>query len=35
MLPEEEVQISSVRAFNRFYTRQLGVLGQRILESPF
>ena len=35
MLPDEEVQISSVRAFNRFYTRQLGVLGQRLLESPF
>lgn len=35
MLPNEEVQISSVRAFNRFYTRQLGVLGQRLLESPF
>src|SRR6202012_1888962 len=26
---------SAVRAFNRFYTRQLGVLGQRLLESPF
>jgi DNA-binding MarR family transcriptional regulator/GNAT superfamily N-acetyltransferase len=35
MLPDEEVQISAVRAFNRFYTRQLGVLGQRLLESPF
>jgi DNA-binding MarR family transcriptional regulator/GNAT superfamily N-acetyltransferase len=32
-LPEHE--IAAVRAFNRFYTRQLGVLGQRLLESPF
>jgi DNA-binding MarR family transcriptional regulator/N-acetylglutamate synthase-like GNAT family acetyltransferase len=31
--PEQE--IAAVRAFNRFYTRQLGVLGQRLLESPF
>jgi DNA-binding MarR family transcriptional regulator len=29
------MRISAVRAFNRFYTRQLGVLGQRLLESPF
>ena len=35
MLSDEEVRISAVRAFNRFYTRQLGVLGQRLLESPF
>lgn len=36
MIPdEEEVRISAVRAFNRFYTRQLGVLGQRLLQSPF
>jgi DNA-binding MarR family transcriptional regulator/GNAT superfamily N-acetyltransferase len=35
MLPDEEFQISAVRAFNRFYTRQLGVLGQRLLQSPF
>ena len=31
MLPDDESQISAVRAFNRFYTRQLGVLGQRLL----
>jgi DNA-binding MarR family transcriptional regulator/GNAT superfamily N-acetyltransferase len=31
----DENRISAVRAFNRFYTRQLGVLGQRLLESPF
>ena len=35
MLPNDEARISAVRAFNRFYTRQLGVLGQRLLESPF
>jgi DNA-binding MarR family transcriptional regulator/N-acetylglutamate synthase-like GNAT family acetyltransferase len=35
MLSDEETRISAVRAFNRFYTRQLGVLGQRLLESPF
>ena len=34
MIPENENHISAVRAFNRFYTRQLGVLGQRLL-GPF
>ena len=34
-MPENESRISAVRAFNRFYTRQLGVLGQKLLESPF
>jgi DNA-binding MarR family transcriptional regulator/GNAT superfamily N-acetyltransferase len=33
--PELEDQISAVRAFNRFYTRKLGVLDQRLLKSPF
>lgn len=28
-------QISAVRAFNRFYTRKLGVLDQHLLKSPF
>ncbi len=28
-------QISAVRAFNRFYTRKLGVLDQLLLKSPF
>jgi DNA-binding MarR family transcriptional regulator/GNAT superfamily N-acetyltransferase len=28
-------QISAVRAFNRFYTRKLGVLDQHFQESPF
>jgi DNA-binding MarR family transcriptional regulator/GNAT superfamily N-acetyltransferase len=27
--------IASVRAFNRFYTRKLGVLDQQLLKSPF
>ena len=35
MLTDHEGRISAVRSFNRFYTRQLGVLGQRLLESPF
>ena len=28
-------QIAAVRAFNRFYTRKLGVLDQQIAKSPF
>src|SRR5580704_2968220 len=28
-------QIAKVRAFNRFYTRKLGVLDQQLLQSPF
>jgi DNA-binding MarR family transcriptional regulator/N-acetylglutamate synthase-like GNAT family acetyltransferase len=28
-------RIAAVRAFNRFYTRQLGVLDQQLLKSPF
>jgi len=30
-----EHRIASVRAFNRFYTRKLGVLGQHLSKSPF
>jgi DNA-binding MarR family transcriptional regulator len=33
--PDCDHQISAVRAFNRFYTRKLGVLGQQLLKSPF
>ena len=28
-------RIAAVRAFNRFYTRKLGVLDQQLLKSPF
>src|ERR1700761_2724175 len=30
-----ERQIAAVRAFNRFYTRKLGVLDQQLLKSPY
>jgi DNA-binding MarR family transcriptional regulator/N-acetylglutamate synthase-like GNAT family acetyltransferase len=30
-----EQRIAAVRAFNRFYTRKLGVLGQHLAKSPF
>jgi DNA-binding MarR family transcriptional regulator/GNAT superfamily N-acetyltransferase len=33
--PNSDHQISAVRAFNRFYTRKLGVLDQQLLKSPF
>lgn len=28
-------QIEAVRCFNRFYTRQIGILGEGLLDSPF
>lgn len=34
-LARPEQEIAAVRAFNRFYTRKLGVLDQHLLESPF
>ncbi|HET6960833.1 MAG TPA: helix-turn-helix domain-containing GNAT family N-acetyltransferase [Vicinamibacterales bacterium] len=30
-----EQHVDAVRAFNRFYTREIGVLGERHLQSPF
>ena len=33
--PISEQQIAAVRAFNRFYTRKLGVLDQQFINSPF
>jgi DNA-binding MarR family transcriptional regulator/N-acetylglutamate synthase-like GNAT family acetyltransferase len=33
--PDDDEQISAVRAFTRFYTRKLGVLDQQLLKSPF
>jgi DNA-binding MarR family transcriptional regulator/GNAT superfamily N-acetyltransferase len=32
---DSDGQIAAVRAFNRFYTRKLGVLDQQLLESPY
>src|ERR1700748_1056057 len=34
-LANSDREIAAVRAFNRFYTRKLGVLGQQLLKSPF
>jgi DNA-binding MarR family transcriptional regulator len=30
-----EPHVAAVRAFNRFYTRQMGLLSDRHIESPF
>ncbi len=32
---DSEPDVAAVRAFNRFYTRKLGVLDQQLLKSPF
>ena len=31
----DDEHVSAIRAFNRFYTRKLGVLDQQLLKSPF
>src|SRR5215218_9115982 len=33
--PDSNREVAAVRAFNRFYTRRLGVLGQQVVKSPF
>src|SRR5215467_10166474 len=33
--PHSDGEIAAVRAFNRFYTRKLGVLDQHLGKSPF
>ena len=33
--PNSDDQVAAVRAFNRFYTRKLGVLDQQLLKNPF
>jgi DNA-binding MarR family transcriptional regulator/GNAT superfamily N-acetyltransferase len=33
--PNSDDRVAAVRAFNRFYTRKLGVLDQQLLKSPF
>src|ERR1700738_1437417 len=33
--PNSDDQVAAIRAFNRFYTRKLGVLDQQLLKSPF
>jgi DNA-binding MarR family transcriptional regulator/GNAT superfamily N-acetyltransferase len=33
--PNNDDQISAVRAFTRFYTGRIGVLGQQLLKSPY
>jgi DNA-binding MarR family transcriptional regulator/GNAT superfamily N-acetyltransferase len=34
-VPQSDAHVSTVRAFNRFYTRQLGLLNEGMLKSPF
>jgi DNA-binding MarR family transcriptional regulator/ribosomal protein S18 acetylase RimI-like enzyme len=34
-MPQPDAEVAAVRAFNRFYTRKLGVLDQQLMKSPF
>src|SRR3990170_1219675 len=34
-LSQPDAEVAAVRAFNRFYTRKLGVLDQQLLKPPF
>src|SRR5580698_2847403 len=34
-LPQHRRRVAAVRSFNRFYTRQLGVLRKNFLDSPY
>ena len=35
MDPTTALRAQSLRAFNRFYTRRIGVIGERVLDSPY
>jgi DNA-binding MarR family transcriptional regulator/GNAT superfamily N-acetyltransferase len=35
VLPDDQARIAAVRHFNRFYTRQIGVLRKTFLDSPY
>jgi DNA-binding MarR family transcriptional regulator/GNAT superfamily N-acetyltransferase len=34
-MSEQDLQAREIRRFNRFYTRQIGVLAENLLETPF
>src|SRR5579872_6534470 len=34
-VPAPADRVAAIRAFNRFYTRRIGALGGRLLDSPF